>query len=73
MEKNQSAATVEEYPFLERQEKILAKVMLSRLVEKMSEELMPDTQCGFSQGRSTADMIFIYITTSPSKMQRATS
>ena len=39
--------------------KILAKVMLARLIEKISEELMPETQCGFRQGRSTADMIFV--------------
>ena len=39
--------------------KILAKIMLSRLVEKVSEEIMPETQCGFRQGRSTADMIFV--------------
>ena len=39
--------------------KILAKVLLARLVKHVSEDLMPETQCGFRQGRSTADMIFV--------------
>ena len=38
--------------------KVYAKVMLTRLVQHVSEEILPETQCGFRQGRSTADMIF---------------
>ena len=39
--------------------KIMAKVLLKRLVRHVSEELMPETQCGFRQNRSTTDMIFV--------------
>ena len=37
--------------------KVLAKIMLNRL-KTISEQLLPETQCGFYAGRSTADMIF---------------
>ena len=39
--------------------KILAKILLKRLIKHVSEELMPETQCGFRQNRSTSDMIFV--------------
>ena len=39
--------------------KILAKILLARLIQHISESIMPETQCGFRQGRSTADMIFV--------------
>ena len=39
--------------------KILAKILLKRLIEHVSEDLMPETQCGFRQNRSTSDMIFV--------------
>ena len=39
--------------------KILAKVLLNRLIKHVSEDLMPETQCEFRQSRSTSDMIFV--------------
>ena len=39
--------------------KVLAKVMLSRLVEHISEAVLPETQCGFRKTRSTTDMVFV--------------
>ena len=39
--------------------KVLAKVMLHRLVEKVAEQILHETQCGFRPGRSTTDMIFV--------------
>ena len=38
--------------------KLLAKILLKRLIKNVAEELMPETQCGFRQNRSTSDMIF---------------
>ena len=38
--------------------KLQAKVWLKRLIKHVSEDLMPETQCGFRQNRSTSDMIF---------------
>ena len=38
--------------------KVLAKILLRRLVTSISEAIMPETQCGFKAGRSTIDMIF---------------
>ena len=37
--------------------KILAKIVLNRL-KLLSEEVLPESQCGFRAGRSTTDMIF---------------
>jgi len=37
--------------------KILAKIMQKRL-QKLAEEVLPESQCGFRPGRSTIDMIF---------------
>lgn len=37
--------------------KVLAKIMLNRL-KIISEAVLPESQCGFRAGRSTADMIF---------------
>ncbi len=39
--------------------KVLAKIMLSRLVEHISEAVLPKTQCGFRKSRSTTDMFFV--------------
>lgn len=39
--------------------KVLARILLTRLVDKVSEQHLPETQCGFRPGRSTTDMIFI--------------
>lgn len=38
--------------------KILAKVMLSRIVQNISEDLLPESQCGFRRARGTVDLIF---------------
>ena len=38
--------------------KILARVILDRLISTISEETLPETQCGFRPGRSTVDMVF---------------
>lgn len=37
--------------------KVYAKVLLARL-QKLAEQVYPESQCGFRAGRSTADMIF---------------
>ncbi|KAI8492323.1 hypothetical protein Bbelb_297760 [Branchiostoma belcheri] len=37
--------------------KILARVLLNRLIQHMDDHL-PESQCGFREGRGTADMIF---------------
>ena len=39
--------------------KLLAKILLKRLITHVSEEQMPETQCGFRHNRSTSDMIFV--------------
>ena len=39
--------------------KILAKVLLNRLIDHLEDGLLPKSQCGFRPGRSTADMIFV--------------
>ena len=38
--------------------KILARVILNRLITNISEENLPEAQCGFRPNRSTTDMIF---------------
>lgn len=38
--------------------KILASVLLNRLIAHLECDLLPESQCGFRAGRSTADMIF---------------
>lgn len=38
--------------------KVLAKVMLQRLVNNITESMLPESQCGFRKNRSTVDMIF---------------
>ena len=39
--------------------KVLAKIMLSRLVKQISEGMLLETQCGFRKTRSTTDMVFV--------------
>jgi len=39
--------------------KILARVMLKRLLSQVVDIVLPESQCGFRRGRSTADMIFV--------------
>jgi hypothetical protein len=38
--------------------KILARVLLNRLITHLERDLLPESQCGFRAGRSTVDMIF---------------
>ena len=38
--------------------KILSRIMLSRLTVHISNNVLPESQCGFRAGRSTSDMIF---------------
>ena len=38
--------------------KILARVLLNRLIDHLEDGLLPGSQCGFRPGRGTADMIF---------------
>ena len=38
--------------------KILARVLLNRLLQHLEQGLLPESQCGFRAGRGTADMIF---------------
>ena len=38
--------------------KILARILLNRLNAHLEQDLLPESQCGFRAGRSTADMIF---------------
>ncbi len=38
--------------------KFLAKVMLQRLINNITESMLPESQCGFRKNRSTIDMIF---------------
>ena len=38
--------------------KILARVLLNRLIDHLEDGLLPESQCGFRPGHGTADMIF---------------
>lgn len=38
--------------------KILARILLNRLLEHLETGLLPESQCGFRAGRGTVDMIF---------------
>ena len=39
--------------------KVLAKIMLTRLLEHVLDLVLPGFQCGFRRGRRTIDMIFV--------------
>lgn len=39
--------------------KILARVLLDRLIPIIAEEVLPESQCGFRANRGTTDMIFV--------------
>jgi len=39
--------------------KVLARVMLQRLLSQVAETVLPESQCGFRRCRSTIDMIFV--------------
>ena len=38
---------------------MLAKIILTRLLEHVVDLVLPESQCGFRRGRSTIDMIFV--------------
>ncbi len=38
--------------------KVLARVLLNRLINHLEDGLLPESQCGFRAGRGTVDMIF---------------
>ena len=39
--------------------KVLARVLLNRLVPTITEEILPESQCGFRANRGTIDMVFV--------------
>ena len=39
--------------------KVMAKIMLTRLLVHVVDLVLPESQCGFRRGRSTIDMIFV--------------
>ncbi|KAI8493649.1 hypothetical protein Bbelb_285700 [Branchiostoma belcheri] len=39
--------------------KVLARILLLRLINTVSEDVLPESQCGFRKDRSTTDMIFV--------------
>ena len=39
--------------------KILARILLSRLLDSVADVVLPESQCGFRRDRSTIDMIFV--------------
>ena len=39
--------------------KVLARVLLNRLVPTIAEEILPESQCGFRANRGTTDMVFV--------------
>ena len=44
--------------FLESVGKVLARVLLDRLIENICPLIIPEAQCSFTEGRGTVDMIF---------------
>ncbi|KAL8596595.1 hypothetical protein ACOMHN_034966 [Nucella lapillus] len=49
--------------------KILARVLLNRLLEHLGQGLLPESQCGFRVGRGTTDMIFFCPPSACQRMQ----
>ena len=47
------------HPLLSVAGKVLAEIMLSRLLEHVVDFVLPESQCGIRRGRSTIDMIFV--------------
>ena len=39
--------------------KILARILLNRLVPSIAEDVLPESQCGFRTNRGTTDMVFV--------------
>ena len=40
--------------------KILARVLMNRLIPAIAEDHLPETQCGFRANRGTTDMVFVH-------------
>ena len=38
--------------------KELSSILLKRLINHIADDILPESQCGFRQGRGTNDMIF---------------
>ena len=38
--------------------KVLSRILQNRLIKSISEDILPESQCGFREGRSTTDMVF---------------
>ena len=43
---------------LESAGKVLARILLDRLIENICPLIIPEAQCGFTEGRGTVDMVF---------------
>ena len=43
---------------MESSGKVLARILLDRLIENICPSVVPESQCGFTDGKSTVDMIF---------------
>ncbi|KAI8495055.1 hypothetical protein Bbelb_270410 [Branchiostoma belcheri] len=39
--------------------KVLTRILLLRLIKSVSEDVLPESQCGFRKDRSTIDMVFV--------------
>ena len=39
--------------------KILARILLNRLIPAIAEDILPESQCGFRANRGTTDMVFV--------------
>ena len=46
-------------PLLSMAGKVLARLLLNRLVPSTAEEHLPESQCGFRANRHTTDMVFV--------------
>ena len=38
--------------------KVLSRILLNRLIKSIAEDILPESQCGFCEERSTTDMAF---------------
>ena len=43
---------------LESAGKVLARILLDRLIKNICPIIVPEAQCGFTEGRGTVDMVF---------------
>ena len=53
------AETAEASPFLSTAGKVLARVMLVRLLQCVADDVLPESQCGFRRERNTVDMVLV--------------